>query len=403
MKWELVPYTRGKVLQTVEGDLLFPHFQKEVEGELDALVGAGAEDRVKIGGFWCQENAIMERKIDGWFPAEPQRSTKSCIIVRLGAWGDLMQMTSIIPALKAQGYHITLHCSPRGFPVVKNDPRIDRFVLQDVDQVPPNKLTEYFLWLEKQCDHFINLCESVEGSLLAMPGRPIAFWRKEARHAACNLNYVELTHKIAGVPYVRPHTEFISTREERDDCRLFLDKNGGSPNILWVLSGSAVHKTYPHLDSIVARVLLTWPTARIFMVGEEICELLEAPWVNEDRVVRMSGRLEIRPTMVLAQACDLVIGPETGVMSAVSMMDMGKVLLLSHSTVENLSRDWVNTQSIWSKKTECYPCHMMVFGWDQCKQAEKSGAAQCQEDIEPDQVWRGIQRVMQRWQVRKVA
>jgi ADP-heptose:LPS heptosyltransferase len=402
-KWELVPYTRGKVLQP-EGEPVFPHFKKEIEGELDALVGLGDDSRIKKGGFWCRGEIILKRCEDGSFEEVKEvRPTKSCVIARLGAWGDLMQMTSILPGLKQQGYHITLHCSPRGFPVVKNDPRIDAFVLQDPDQVPNVQLTEYFLWLKERVDLFINLSESVEGTLLAMPGRPVSFWNKEARHAVCDINYVELTHKLAGLPYQRPQTEFVSTREERDDCRTFFQKHGGSPNILWVLSGSAVHKTYPHLDSIIARVLLTWPQARIFTVGEELCEMLEEPWVNESRVIRMSGVMEIRPTMVLAQACDLVIGPETGVMSAVSMMDMGKVLFLSHSTVENLSRDWINTQSLYSKKTPCYPCHMMIFGWDQCVQAEESGAAQCQEDIEPDRVWAAVQKGLQRFHIRMAA
>lgn len=403
-KWELVPYTNGTVLQTLEEELLFPHFQRSVEGELDALVGEGDESHIKKGGFWCRGEEILQRQEGGEFkPVEGPPQGKTCVVVRLGAWGDLMMMTSILPQLKAQGYHITLHCSPRGYPVVKYDTRIDKFVIQGVDQVPPTQLTEYFQWLEGRCDHFINLCESIEGSLLAMPGRPVSFWRKEARHALCNLNYVELTHQIAGVPYVRPNTEFISTREERDDCRKFLATHGGSPNILWALSGSAVHKTYPRLDSIIARILLTWPTTRIFTVGDEVCELLEAPWVNEPRVVRMSGQVEIRPTLVLAQACDLVIGPETGIMSAVSMMEMGKVVLLSHSTKENLTRDWRNTQAVWSKKTECYPCHMMIFGWDQCRQGAETGAAQCQEDISPDQVWMAVQKGLGKFNMRKAA
>lgn len=404
MKWELVPYTRGIVLQTLEGEPIFPHFQKEVpEGELDALVGLGDDSRVKKGGFWCRGEEVLQRTESGWDVVDLTYPAKTCIIARFGAWGDLMQMTSVLPELKRQEYYVVLHCSPRGYPVVKNDPRIDRFVLQDPDQVPNRELTAYFVYLSSRVDKFVNLSESVEGTLLAMPGRPVSFWTKEARHAVCDVNYVELTHLLAGLSYSRPQTEFVSTREERDDCRTFLEKHGGSPNILWVLSGSAVHKTYPHLDSIIARVLLTWPQARIFTVGEELCELLEAPWVNESRVIRMSGVMEIRPTLVLAQACDLVIGPETGVMSAVSMMDMGKVLLLSHSTKENLSRDWVNTQSVWSKVTECYPCHRLIFGWDQCVQGAKSGAAQCQEDISPDQVWQAVQKGLQRYQLQRAA
>ncbi len=402
-KWEIVPYTRGKVLQPL-GELLFPHFQRDLEGEIDALVGEGPSEQIRIGGFWCQELTIMEKRVEGFFAVpRPPEGAKTCTLIRLGAWGDLMMMTSILPKLKADGYHVTLHCSPRGYDVVKHDPRIDSFVLQDPDQVPPTQLTEYFEYLRTRCDKFINLCESIEGSCLAMPGRPISFWSKEARHMAMNMNYVELTHKIAEVPFVRPQILYQATKEEEKDCETFLKQWGGSPNILWVISGSAVHKVYPHMDAVIARILLKWPEARVFLVGEEACEYIELPWVKEPRVVRMSGIATIRQTILLAHYCDLVIGPETGIMSAVSMQGVGKVVFLSHSTKENLTRDWVNTQSLASKKTECYPCHKMIFGWDQCRQGKETGAAQCQEDISPDDVWLSVQKLLGKVSLRRAA
>jgi ADP-heptose:LPS heptosyltransferase len=123
--------------------------------------------------------------------------------------------------------------------------------------------------------------------------------------------------------------------------------------------------------------------------------MIEAPWVNEPRIVRRSGVWNIRQTMGLAHLCDLVIGPETGVMNAVAMQSMPKIVLLSHSSVENLTRDWINTYSVFSTKTPCAPCHKMIYDWSQCVRDEASGTAQCQVDIHPDAVWEAVTRAFQ--------
>jgi SAM-dependent methyltransferase len=102
--------------------------------------------------------------------AEP-KPAKRCGIVRYGAWGDVIQMSSVLPALKEEGYHVTLHTVPRAWEAVKHEPLIDAVVLQDHEQVPNAWLGPYFKYLATRYDKFVNLCESVEGSLLAMPER----------------------------------------------------------------------------------------------------------------------------------------------------------------------------------------------------------------------------------------
>jgi hypothetical protein len=75
---------------------------------------------------------------------------------------------------------------------------------------------------------------------------------------------------------------------------------------------------------------------------------------------------------------------------------MPKILFLSHSSVENLSRDWVNTTNLLGNAS-CYPCHMLHYGWDHCRKHEETATAMCQHDISPDTVWKEIEKVMQ-WQ-----
>lgn len=325
------------------------------------------------------------------FSCNEPKPAKTCAIIRYGAWGDVIQMTSILPALKEQGYHITLYTVPRAWDAVKCEPNIDKVVLQDAEQVPNEWLGPFWQHLAQKYDKFVNLSESVEASLLAMPGRTQYMWGKEARHEYMNKNYLEFTHQIAQVKFDKPLMRFVLNEEEKKAAAVERQKLGGAPLIMWVLAGSSVHKVWHGVDAVMARILLTFPEAKVITVGDERCRaVIEAPWANEPRIIKRSGVWNIRQTMGMAQLCDLVIGPETGVMNAVAMDELPKVVLLSHSSVQNLTRDWVNTYSVFSTQTPCAPCHKLIYEWSACVRDEASGTSQCMADIHPDYVWEAV-------------
>lgn len=319
----------------------------------------------------------------------PAKPTKTVAVVRLGAFGDLMQAASVFPALKAEGYHLTLYTAPRGYEVVRHDPHIDAVVLQDPDQVPIAELGDFWRWLKKRYTRFINLSESVEGSLLASPGRASHEWPHALRHAMLNVNYLEMVHGIAQVPFP-PRQKFYPTDLEVSWARKERERMGGSKVILWTLSGSSIHKTWPYLDQIVARILVREPNARVVLVGDETCKMLERGWESEPRVLRRSGEWTIRQTLAFVDQADLLVGPETGVMNAAGLHHVPKVVTLSHSSEENLTKHWKNCASLTPKATPCYPCHQMHFGSEFCPRGEKTGTALCQEDISADVMWEAI-------------
>ena len=83
--------------------------------------------------------------------------------------------------------------------------------------------------LEKCFDKFVQLSESVEKSLLLSPQReetirgelvmaaasPDFHLSKEEIHKKCNVNYMERTHDIAGLPY-KFLPKFYPTHEEKN-------------------------------------------------------------------------------------------------------------------------------------------------------------------------------------------
>jgi ADP-heptose:LPS heptosyltransferase/SAM-dependent methyltransferase len=323
------------------------------------------------------------------------KPSKSAGVVRYGAFGDLLQVSSVVAGLKEQGYHVTLYTSPPGCQVIATDPNIDEIVLQDKDQVPNLELGQFWDSLKKKHDKFVNLSESCEGALLALPGRTPFMWSPLARHNLLNKNYMEIQHQMAGVPH-KLRVKFYPTQEERQ-WAIKERKKMGRFTILWALAGSGVHKTWGYVDAVVASLMLDYKDVDVIFVGDHLCALLEKGWENEKRVHCRSGMYSIRQTMSMLEHVDLVIGPETGVLNGASCLSVPKIIFLSHSTVENLTRDWVNTTSLAAESVKCKgrgdneapACHQLHYSWTDCNRVMDGpgeGTAECQKAIGPEKV-----------------
>ena len=346
---------------------------------------------------------LVFRKLNGkknTRTCDDPKPEKTCCVVRYGAFGDLMQASSVFAGLKKAGYHVTLFSSLPGADAITHDPNIDKLVLFDKDQVPNANLGDFWGWHKKKYDHWVNLSESVEGTLLALPGRTLHSYNAALRHSLMNRNYVQMQHEIAEIPY-ELNTHFYPTDEERKwalkEKERFCGKAAG-PVVMWSLAGSSVHKTWAGLDNILATFMIQYPECRVVLVGGPEGVILEAGWEKEPRVLCTSGKWSIRQSLSFMQVCDLVVGPETGVLNAAACEPMGKIVFLSHSTNENLTRDWVNTRGLHSVNTVCKgrgdnaapACHTLHYGWDNCTKDEETGTAQCQKDLSVEYVWDAI-------------
>jgi predicted SAM-dependent methyltransferase/ADP-heptose:LPS heptosyltransferase len=351
----------------------------------------------------------------------PRSTAKTCGVARYGAIGDMMQASSVIAALKKEGYHITLFCSDVGYQTILHDPNIDEFYLQGVGQVPDQFAPQFWEYQRKRFDKWVNLSESVEGGLLAMDGRPVDTYDPAVRHAMLDQNYLERQHLIAGVPEYPRAMKFHATKEE-EAWAIAEKKALGDFVLVWSLSGSSVHKVWPWLDNVVSGILLDFPEVNIVFVGADDSQILEQGWEKASRVHKRSGKWKIRETLAFVQHADMVVGPETGVLNAVAYQEMPKVVFLSHSTVENLTRDWVNTHSLISVDTHCQgrgkneapACHRLHYGWKRCSEAplipgtehlhnrKGMGVSQCMHDIGAEDAYRVIWHVIQ-WQLEAYA
>lgn len=321
-----------------------------------------------------------------------RRPEKTACVVRYGGFGDMLQAANILPELKRQGYHVTVMTTPKGKDIIEHDPHVDGWFIQDPDQVPNHELHAFWQVWQKRFTKFINLSESVEGTLLAMPGRANHGWPYAMRAKRLDENYLEFTAEIAELPY-HSETRFYPTSDERVGAKKLIQQGfatGYRFVLVWALSGSSIHKFYPHQDAVIKAVLSELPDVQILLVGDDACRILEAGWEKHPRVRCLSGELSIRATLALAEVADCVVGPETGVLNAVAFEPMAKVVMLSHSSRHNLTKHWVNTVTLEPQNTHCYPCHRLHYGRDFCWEHKPSGTAMCQFNITPDRVYEAI-------------
>lgn len=359
------------------------------------------------------------------------KPTKTACVVRYGGFGDMIQTAGILPALKREGFHVTVMTTPKGQDILRHDPHIDAWIIQDEDQVPNHELHLYWRAWEQRFERFVQLSESIESTLLAIPGRANHGWPDVVRRARLNVNYHEFTAELAQVPFA-PDAKFYPSIDEAAQTQRYLmhvqqrvanaprpqQRNAaqaimGLPpafksaplvqpvfHIMWCLSGSSVHKAYPHMDAVIAQILMDMPEAAIHLTGDAACQILEAGWEEEPRVFRQSGEMTIRQTLALAQECDLVIGPETGVLNAVAFEpEVGKVVMLSHSSHENLTKHWVRAMSIEPNReaAPCYPCHRLHYDRTFCPMEQETHAAMCAFSINPATVYSAVHLVYQQW------
>jgi hypothetical protein len=173
---------------------------------------------------------------------------------------------------------------------------VDAWFIQDDDQVPNHLAGRLLARAQaKRFDRFVNLSESIEGTLLAIPGRANHSWPEATRRRLMSgVNYNEWTAELAGVEFA-PDGKFYPSIDEAAQTQRYLahvkervaraprhePRNSPSRswawrpsfrkapssvpliqpvfNVMWCLAGSSVHKFYPHQDAVMAKILLEMP------------------------------------------------------------------------------------------------------------------------------------------------
>jgi predicted SAM-dependent methyltransferase/ADP-heptose:LPS heptosyltransferase len=314
------------------------------------------EDQVRDEGYEYSFFQVFQktapgsgRKID-----LKRRPARSVGIVRVGGHGDALWASSPAALFKEQGYHVTVYCAWTGAQVLAADPHIDEIVEVPDGVLDDDDLLGYWAHCARKHDRFVNLIGSVERRSLVHAEDPMFFQSHAVRHKFCNLNYLETVHDYCELPHDF-RQKYYPTDAERAQARALraeLVKAGPGPVVVLNPGGSGAPKWWPHAQQLMQ--ILADAGVYTVLIGRLLDDTLEPiePWAH---VVGMEW--PIRGALAFALEADAVIGTESMVVNAVAMEPMLKVVTMSHSSAENLTKHWHHTVAIEPAGVACHPCH----------------------------------------------
>jgi FkbM family methyltransferase len=301
-------------------------------------------------------------------------------VARFGGIGDNLIAASAIGALKRKGFKVEVITSQDcAWQVFQHNPNIDKLSVKTKSEIPIAGL-EWQKWFRGRADEFdtfAHLSHSCEGLLAFFQASTQFHWPAHVRRAIANKNYLEMAHDIAGVGYDFGPL-FYSSEAERKGA-LESKAKLGERVICIAMSGSRNDKLHPALPILVSRLIkevglpvaLTGDPGRNFKDAAQIekavidangsskglhVAISSDPDANGNRAINWP----IRRSLSFAQVCDIVIGPDTGLMWAVAFEAMPKIMLLGHASQENITKHWVNTITLHADKSvPCWPCHQL--------------------------------------------
>lgn len=342
------------------------------------------------GGYFT----LWRKREDGQQNYDPFTPAPNKVLVyRPGGLGDGLCAASIFRALHEEGAEVTFLTTPEAAKTVRGNPWVREILAYDVWRLDASEVQPMLAAYARHYPRVINLNETYEGQVLFAPGRSNYSWDAAARRrVAAHINVEELTFEVAGLEFRPGEMRFHPTEAECEAAALEAMKLAalGERLMVWPIHGSAEQKFYPHTGAAVARALAEHPDlVCAFTGGEgrddaaiEQVRTQAAQFYGEDvlrRMVNLVG-LPVRVAYALAQRADLVAGPETGLMNAVAYESPRKVILLSHSSPDNLPKHWRSTQ-VLTPRCDLYPCVRMHGPGSECPADPQTGRSACASSI----------------------
>jgi ADP-heptose:LPS heptosyltransferase len=359
-----------------------------VERLFESAQGIAIDEADEMDGYLF---FVARKTSDARHVRTPWRKQRRHVLVyRTGAFGDALMAASVLPALKAEGWAVSFLTNERGADVLRGNPYIDELIVLHAGQVVEKDKPRYIEAMASRFDRLINMTQSVEGELLKHPACADYWWSDKQRRDLCGkASYLERIHALADVP--GPYrVRFYPSAQEQKNATRTAERLGDF--VVWALKGSALHKWWPFTPQAVVR-LMARCSAHIVLTGDvsalpladAVKKAVADYYGDTSRLSCCVGTHSIRDMMALAMRAAVVVGPETGLMHAVSMEKVPKVVLLSHSSTRNLTDDWVATTSV-CPRAACYPCHRLHLNHDWCPQDPATGAAACAASISVERV-----------------
>jgi ADP-heptose:LPS heptosyltransferase len=313
---------------------------------------------------------------------------KKVLITRFGAVGDHIHCTHLPRLLKQKaGFdYVAVEYNVKGKEAWKHNPFVDEHIHFDPNiqlkggwpESVYRKRWEEMLTLGGFEKHLM-LQKSLEYGYIAMEDQ--AEYYRDSRYRREKFgghNYYDQTSIFAGYPeWCGIVGDLYFTEQEENLVRgIYEERYKDKFVIIANLSGTSRHKLFYQADAIIRSFLAKHEDAICITMGDDDCK--NHIEFTGDRIINRCGRREhglyypFRQSMLMTKYCNLLIGAESGLMVAGTLLGAPTVQLMTAASIKNHGGDFVNDFSLQSPAT-CSPCHKGPYDYIGCPKFEIAG------------------------------
>lgn len=316
---------------------------------------------------------------------------KKAYITRYSAIGDFIHCSHIPHILKQEGYdHVTFEYSQKGMPVLKNNPYIDEHIIFNPDLLgmKPMSILEKRWAVKMQeggYDKHFNLLNSIEYAYIAMEDQAEYFMsNSHRRNKYGKTNYYDQTTKFLGFDkYIGMVGELYFTEiEELQVNNIYNKYYKDKFVIICNLSGTSKHKLFYNAESIIKEFLSKHKDAVCITMGDEESRvhldfkgeqiINRAGIFNKENKFEGSESYPFRQSMLMSKYANCVIGCESGLMVAATLLGSPTIQLMTAASIKNHGGDFKNDFSLQAP-VQCSPCHKGPYEYIGCPKFEYLG------------------------------
>ena len=295
---------------------------------------------------------------------------RKAYITRYGAFGDHLHCSHVPRLLKqVRGFdHIAFEYNPKGYAIFLNNPWIDEHIHYNplnptIKNIPVSFLMKRWQVMkeEEKFDEHINLQWSIEETYLASENTN-DYYRDSAhrRKLFGDLNYYDRTTKWIGLDdHVGTKGELYFSDEEENIVKgIFQERYKDKFVVVANLSGTTKQKLFIDAKQILTTFLDKHKDVFVITMGDKaVKDNLE---FEHERIVRKATRYPFRQSMLTCKYANLVIGPESGLCVASTLLGAPTIQMMTSTGVYNHGGDASNDYSIQAD-IYCSPCHKAIY------------------------------------------
>lgn len=298
---------------------------------------------------------------------------RKVIITRFGAVGDHLHATHLPRALKEIGFdHVAIEYNIKGKYVWAHNPFVDEHLNFEPTHYPQCQWPVSVIgkrWgvmmKEGGFERHINLQNSLEYGYIAMENQSEYYLSSEERRKLYGEhNYYDQTSLWAGFPeFLGRKGELYFTDEEESQVKdMYEARYKENFVIVLNLSGTSEHKLFYNAKEVIEAFHVKHPDAFCLVMGDERSKKFE---FEGERIRNLAGQCPMRQSMLITKYANLVIGCESGLMVASTLLGSPTVQLMTAASIKNHGGDFSNDYSLQSP-CKCSPCHKGPYQYIGC-------------------------------------